>query len=112
MSYISLDEIKQVECARIAEHNSQKSFDIKVITKKEEFQFNGIDRDDYEPIIKYFSNKKVKMVNSEQGGDIDVSMTVIVDINIRIQAIIEDKGSQQRKRWHYLQVNNNSKINR
>lgn len=80
--YISLEDIKQVDCARTSE--AQRSFDIKIITRKEEIAFNGIERDEYDSIIKYFGNKKVKLVNSEQGNDIDVSTTVKLIITLII----------------------------
>jgi structure-specific recognition protein 1 len=80
--YISLEDIKQVDVDRVSELSTQRTFDIKVITKKEEYQFNGLEKEDYEPITKYFSNKKVKLVNSEQGNNIDVIMTVKIFINL------------------------------
>jgi structure-specific recognition protein 1 len=69
--YIALEDIKSVECSRIADNNLQRSFDIDIITKKETYQFLGIDRSDYEPLISYFNLKKVK-VNSDQGNNIEV----------------------------------------
>jgi structure-specific recognition protein 1 len=69
VAYISLEEIKQVECSRITETNVQhKSFDICIKTIKEEYQFQGIEKTEFDPLIKYFHNKKVKVKNIDEGN--------------------------------------------
>jgi structure-specific recognition protein 1 len=73
--YISLEDIKHVDCARVTDKNLQRSFDIDIVTKKETHQFLGIDRIDYEPLISYFNLKKIK-VNNDEGDNIEVKPVI------------------------------------
>ena len=66
-----MDEIRNVEFSRVADANLQRSFDIKINTKKEEYQFLGIDRSEYDSLTQYFTLKKVK-INNDEGMDIDL----------------------------------------
>jgi structure-specific recognition protein 1 len=75
--YISIEDIKSVECARVTDNNLQRSFDIVVVTKKESYEFNSIDRPEYEPLIQYFNLKKVK-VNNDEGTNIEVKPVSII----------------------------------
>jgi structure-specific recognition protein 1 len=69
--FIQHDDIKYVECIRVTEANTQRSFDLNIVTKKEEFQFLGIERGEFDPLIQYFATKKLKMKNnSEEGNNI------------------------------------------
>lgn len=56
----------------------QRSFDITVITKKDQIQFSGIDRNEFDEIVNYFKNKNVK-IGSEDGEDnIEAHQMVII----------------------------------
>ena len=61
--YISHEEIKKVDCSRI--HNDsnmqQRTFDMTIVTNKEEIQFTGIEKDELEEISSYFQGKKIKI---------------------------------------------------
>ncbi len=53
---------------RFKKSSMQRSFDITVITKKDEIQFSGIDRNEFDEIVNYFKNKNVK-IGSEDGEE-------------------------------------------
>lgn len=61
---------------RLKSAANQKSFDIIVFTRKDEIQFSGIDKNEFDEIVNYFKNKNVK-IGSENGEDnIDMHQTV------------------------------------
>jgi structure-specific recognition protein 1 len=66
--YIALEEITKVDFMRFKKSSMQRSFDITVITKKDEIQFSGIDRNEFDEIVNYFKNKNVK-IGSEDGEE-------------------------------------------
>jgi len=66
--YIVLEEVIKVDFMRFKKSSMQRSFDITVITKKDQIQFSGIDRNEFDEIVNYFKNKNVK-IGSEDGED-------------------------------------------
>lgn len=71
-----MDEVTKVDVMRLKSAANQKSFDIIVFTRKDEIQFSGIDKNEFDEIVNYFKNKNVK-IGSENGEDnIDMHQTV------------------------------------
>jgi hypothetical protein len=60
---------------RFKKSSAQKSFDITVITKNDQIEFNGIDRNEFDEIVNYFKSKNVK-IGSEDGDENLMNMTV------------------------------------
>ena len=75
---IQLEDIRHVECVRIQEGSHQKSFDLTVMTKKEEIQFLGIEKNELDSLAGYFSNKRVKVKSNE--GNVMAMKTSSVSI--------------------------------
>eukprot|EP01022_Parablepharisma_sp_SALTPOND_P033012 TRINITY_DN88043_c0_g1_i1.p1 TRINITY_DN88043_c0_g1~~TRINITY_DN88043_c0_g1_i1.p1 ORF type:complete len:505 (-),score=80.14 TRINITY_DN88043_c0_g1_i1:85-1599(-) len=66
--YIRLADIQFVEFARVSQSAAQpnRSFDFNVVTKSgETFQFTGMDRNEYAPLVQYIQLKKVTIRNVE-----------------------------------------------
>jgi len=79
--YISLEDVKYVECSRINDSAlQQRTFDVSVFTKKEELQFVGIEKNELEAITNYFNLKKIK-IKSAEGGEIKKSTVVRFNFN-------------------------------
>lgn len=74
---INLENIICVECSRISEANvQQRSFDLTVKARKEEFQFLGLERKELQNLLNYFSTKKVKVKSSDGNNSIELSPSV------------------------------------
>ena len=73
--YIPLEDITKVDFMRFKKSSMQRSFDITVITKKDQIEFSGIDRNEFDEIFNYFKSKNVK-VGSEDGEENLTNMTV------------------------------------
>lgn len=68
--YINHENIQKVELARTNEQNmSQRTFDLKVETKNEEFQFQGIEREELDNIIHYFNLKQIKFIHIDDSNN-------------------------------------------
>jgi structure-specific recognition protein 1 len=79
--YLALEEIIKVDFMRFKKSSMQRSFDITVITKKDQIQFSGIDRNEFDELVNYFKNKNVK-IGSEDGEDnIEVNQMVNKKLN-------------------------------
>lgn len=76
--YIALEEISKVDFMRFKKSSMQRSFDITVITKKEQIQFSGIDRNEFDEVVNYFKNKNVKIGGEDGEDDIDMHQSVII----------------------------------
>jgi structure-specific recognition protein 1 len=75
--YISLEDVKYVECSRVNDSNlQQRTFDFSVFCKKEEIQFVGIEKNELEPITNYFNIKKIR-IKSAEGGEIKTSVIIL-----------------------------------
>jgi structure-specific recognition protein 1 len=66
--YIPLEDIIKVDFMRFKKSSVQKSFDITIISRKEQNKFSGIDKNDFDDLVNYFKNKNVK-IGSEDGED-------------------------------------------
>ena len=66
--FIALEEITKVDFMRFKKSSIQRSFDITVITRKDQIEFSGIDKNEFDEIVSYFKNKNVK-IGSEDGED-------------------------------------------
>lgn len=72
---IYLDDIVQVECNRLSE-SSQRFFEMSIKTRKgEDYEFNNIERKEYEPLNKYFQDKNVKFSSDEDVEGVDNNYT-------------------------------------
>ena len=66
--YIRLADVQYVEFARVSQGAAQtnRSFDLNVFTKTgENFQFTGMDRNEYAPLVQYIQQKKITIRNLE-----------------------------------------------
>ena len=69
---INHEDIRQVDCARVHDTNlQQRTFDMIIVTKKDEIQFVGLEKKELEHIINYCKGKKIKI------NDIDEKHNVI-----------------------------------
>ena len=61
VKYIAHEDIREVRCARLNESGSlkQRTFDITILTKNEEINFNGVEKEELDYINKYFQGKKI-----------------------------------------------------
>ena len=61
VKYIAHEDIREVRCARLNESGSlkQRTFDITILTKSEEINFNGVEKEQLDYINKYFQGKKI-----------------------------------------------------
>jgi len=75
--YISLEDVKYVECSRVNDSLQQRTFDFTVFCKKEEIQFAGIEKNELEHITNYFNIKKIR-IKSAEGGEIKASVNIIL----------------------------------
>jgi len=93
---INLEDVRYVECARVHESNvQQRSFDITVVTKKEEFQFVGIEKSEFENVVTYFSNKKIKLNNKDGGNKVvDIKPSNTTSTNRRQKKLEEKLGEE------------------
>jgi len=66
---------------RFKKSSVQRSFDITVITRKDQIEFNGIDRNEFDEIVNYFKSKNVK-IGSEDGDGEENLMNMTVKIFI------------------------------
>lgn len=75
---INLEDIRHAQFTRVLESNApQRSFDMTIATKKEEFQFIGIEKVEYENLINYFTNKKIKIINKDERNNVvDIKQAV------------------------------------
>ena len=73
--YIPLEEITKVDFMRFKKSSMQRSFDITVITRRDQIEFSGIDRNEFDEIVNYFKSKNVK-IGSEDGEENIMNMTV------------------------------------
>ncbi len=83
MIYISLDNINYVEITRFG---AQRSFDMIIYLHKGEsleYQFLNIDKQEYDVIIKYLGNKRIKVKTDNSSSaklmEIDNTISVIID---------------------------------
>ncbi|MCQ2821643.1 MAG: hypothetical protein MJ252_30665 [archaeon] len=58
---IYLEDIKQVDLSRM--DNTFRYFDLTIETKNSEICFNGFEKVELDPILRYFNNKKIKLNN-------------------------------------------------
>ena len=74
---INHEDIRQVDCARVHDTNlQQRTFDMNIVTKKDEIQFVGLEKSELEPILNYFSGKKIKVNNiDEKNNIVDIGPT-------------------------------------
>ncbi len=74
---INHEDIRQVDCARVHDTNlQQRTFDMNIVTKKDEIQFVGLEKAELEPILNYFSGKKIKVNNiDEKNNIVDIGPT-------------------------------------
>lgn len=64
---------------RFKKSSVQRSFDITVITKKDQIQFSGIDRNEFDEIVNYFKNKNVKIGSEDGDENIEVHQMVLIN---------------------------------
>jgi hypothetical protein len=70
---ILLDDIKHVKCERLGE-TSQRFFEMTIYTKRgENYEFNNIERPEFDPLNRYFNDKKV----SFKSDDMDAPKTTL-----------------------------------
>lgn len=69
-----LEEITRINFARFKKSSTQRSFDITVVTKKDEYDFSGIDKNEFDELVNYFKSKNVKIASDD--GDNLMNMTV------------------------------------
>lgn len=82
--YISVSDIKEVGVTRVTDTNLQRSFDLNIITRKEEYQFISIERSEYELLVQYLTNKKIKVKNIDEGTNVE-NVTVLPTTTSRRQ---------------------------
>lgn len=66
---------------RFKKSSVQRSFDITVVTKKDQIQFSGIDRNEFDELVNYFKNKNVKIGSEDGDENIEVHQMVVLNIN-------------------------------
>lgn len=66
--YIKFEEIRYIEFARISDESvaTNRSFDINVCTKNGNFQFTGVDREEYQIMLEFLHKKKIQVRNVEE----------------------------------------------
>ena len=68
--YVSLEDIRNVEFSRISESSAQqRTFDLTIKRKNDDIQFMSIEKNELDPLTKYFANKKI-IIKSNDGGNI------------------------------------------
>ena len=73
--YILHEDIKEVDWARLHETGMlQRTFDMTIKTKKEQYQFNGLERDEMDSLKTYFEGKKIKLNIVDENNN-NVEMT-------------------------------------
>jgi structure-specific recognition protein 1 len=66
--HIRLADVQYVEFARVSQSNAQpnRSFDLNITAKTgEAYQFTGLDRNEYRPLLEYIQQKKITIRNVE-----------------------------------------------
>jgi len=71
----------KVDFMRFKKSSVQRSFDITVVTKKDQIQFSGIDRNEFDELVNYFKNKNVKIGSEDGDENIEVHQMVVLNIN-------------------------------
>lgn len=66
--YIKFEDIRYIEFARITDESisTNRSFDINVVTKNGNFQFTGIDREEYNILLAFLTKKQIQVRNTEE----------------------------------------------
>ena len=66
--YVKFDEIRYIEFARISEESvsTNRSFDLNICTKNGNFQFTGVDREEYQIFLEFLQKKKITVRNVEE----------------------------------------------
>ena len=66
--YIKYEEIRYIEFARISEESisTNRSFDLNICTRSGNFQFTGVDREEYQIILDFLQKKKINVRNVEE----------------------------------------------
>lgn len=66
--YIKFEDIRFIEFARVTEDSitTNRSFDINVVTKSGNFQFTGIDREEYNILLDFLIKKKIQVRKNEE----------------------------------------------
>ncbi|OMJ66854.1 hypothetical protein SteCoe_36161 [Stentor coeruleus] len=66
--YIKFEDIRYIEFARIGEESvaTNRSFDINICTKNGNFQFTGVDREEYQIMLEFLHKKKIQVRNVEE----------------------------------------------
>lgn len=66
--YVKFEDIRFIEFARITEDSitTNRSFDISLCTKNGNFQFTGIDREEYSVLVEFLNKKKIAVRNIEE----------------------------------------------
>ena len=98
--YIPLEDITKVDFMRFKKSSIQRSFDITVITRKDQIEFNGIDRNEFDEIVNYFKSKNVK-IGSEDGEENLINMTVNYFIFFIFNLVVEKKNSTCRSAYGF-----------
>lgn len=105
--YIPHEDIRHVECSRVHESNMHKSFDLNIVTKKEEIQFLGIERSEFEALSNYFSNKKIKIKSTDNGNVVEIKPTVKILFlkklfRLMLQLLEDREKHLKMSQWIYL----------
>lgn len=66
--YIKFEDIRYIEFARISDESmaTNRSFDLNVCTKSGNFQFTGVDREEYQIMLEFLQKKKIQVRNVEE----------------------------------------------
>lgn len=77
---INHDEIRQVDCARVHDTNlQQRTFDMNIVTKKDEIHFVGLEKAELEYILNYLKKKSIKVNNiDEKNNIVDIAPSVSI----------------------------------
>ena len=68
---INHEDIRQVDCARLHDSNlQQRTFDMNIVTKKDEIQFVNLEKNELDLILAYFKAKKIKVNNIDEMNNI------------------------------------------
>jgi structure-specific recognition protein 1 len=68
--YLAYEDIRQVEFSRISESTvQQRTFDLTIKKKNEDIQLIGLEKNELDPLTKYFASKKI-IIKSNDGGNI------------------------------------------
>ncbi len=66
--YIKFEEIRYIEFARISDESiaTNRLFDLNACTKSGNYQFTGIDREEYQILLEFLQKKKIAVRNVEE----------------------------------------------